>query len=681
MTTTIHTGPAGSSGPHSADAVRAWCWARWAAETHRWHVFPLEPYDKTPMTGPGGHRIAWSKAATNDPDVIARARCRGTATGYGIDAKKSGLVILDMDVPEPGEDHLAPEWRNEPGIVDGTDVFAALMERAGEQHWPDTFTVRTPSGGLQLYYEALPDRAIGNRPLGPLVDVRGGGQGNGGYVCGPGSVIDERAYLPRKPWKASLVRGGKAYVIARNIRPVPLPGWIADLLDPPERPEPAGGPPPSAEGLAPGYVRAAVEGELANVIGAPRARGNQVLNDAALKLGRFVAAGQLPRGQVEDMLDRRRDARRPARRSRDHRHHPVRAGRGSQACRMTADPRTAAREILDSHLPPEPGGLTGQHAGSRAAPDEARLAEIAVAYTPVDWAVAWKDQPGAVEWLLEPLLEAGTVNALFGKPGAGKSLITLEIALRLVRTGHVIVYVDQENRIRDLVERLQAFGAGPDELGRLLMYSFAGLPPLDTAEGGEHLLALAVSACADLVVLDTTSRMVRGKENEADTFLNLYRCALVPLKGRGITVLRLDHPGKDESRGQRGSSAKDGDVDTIWRLVQAGPAAFRLEREKTRNGHGDPAVTLHRRFGPLRHEWDVRSDSPEARIAGQLDTLGVPIGAGRPAARKALETAGTKVSNTQLEAALRLRKNGQSGSGQNKRTSTGDQLPADWPDD
>lgn len=40
--TTIHTGPAESSGPdsaaaHSGDAVRAWFWARWAAETHGWH--------------------------------------------------------------------------------------------------------------------------------------------------------------------------------------------------------------------------------------------------------------------------------------------------------------------------------------------------------------------------------------------------------------------------------------------------------------------------------------------------------------------------------------------------------------------------------------------------------------------------------------------------------------------
>jgi hypothetical protein len=322
---------------------------------------------------------------------------------------------------------------------------------------------------------------------------------------------------------------------------------------------------------------------------------------------------------------------------------------------LTLDPRHRAAELArGAGLVPPDAPLP---AGSPADIDVARLAKIAAAYAPVDWRAAWKTQPDAVEWLIEPFLEVGTVNALFGKPGAGKSLITLEIALQLVRAGHVIVYVDDENRITDLVERLQAFGASPDELDRLRVYSFAGLPPLDTVAGGVHLLALAVTAEASLVVLDTTSRMVQGKENDADTYISLYRCALVPLKGRGITVLRLDHPGKDESRGQRGSSAKQGDVDTIWRLGQEAPTTFRLEREKSRSGHGEPVAVLHRKFGPLRHEWAARNEAPETKVAGQLDALGVPAGAGRPAARKALDAAGIKVSNAQLEAAIRLRKN------------------------
>jgi hypothetical protein len=285
------------------------------------------------------------------------------------------------------------------------------------------------------------------------------------------------------------------------------------------------------------------------------------------------------------------------------------------------------------------------------------LAQIASRYTPVDWAQAWEGQPAEVDWLFEPVLEIGTVNALFAKPGTGKSLLALEIALTLVRADRTVVYVDDENRIVDLVERLQAFGATPAELGQLRLYSFAGLPALDSPVGGAHLLALATTDSAALVVLDTTTRMVAGRENDADTFLQLYRCSLVPLKSRGITVLRLDHPGKDVDRGQRGSSAKDGDVDTIWQLAAVTDGLeYRLERTKSRSGHGPAAFSLQRQYDPLRHDWNCPEGDPISKIMGQLDDLGIPHKTGRPTARKALQAAGIEVRNDLLEQAIRLRK-------------------------
>ena len=58
------------------------------------------------------------------------------------------------------------------------------MEIAGHR-LPRTFTVRTPSGGLHLYFTA-PDKSLGNTvgKLGRQIDTRG----VGGYVVGPGSV-------------------------------------------------------------------------------------------------------------------------------------------------------------------------------------------------------------------------------------------------------------------------------------------------------------------------------------------------------------------------------------------------------------------------------------------------------------------------------------------------------------
>src|SRR5262245_55055173 len=78
--------------------------------------------------------------------------------------------------------------------------------------------------------------------------------------------------------------------------------------------------------------------------------------------------------------------------------------------------------------------------------DDDFLAEIAARYTPVSWDEAWAAQPEAVEWLFEPMLERGTINALYARIGTGKSLLALEIAMRLARRGLTVVYVDDENR-------------------------------------------------------------------------------------------------------------------------------------------------------------------------------------------------------------------------------------------
>jgi RecA-family ATPase len=285
------------------------------------------------------------------------------------------------------------------------------------------------------------------------------------------------------------------------------------------------------------------------------------------------------------------------------------------------------------------------------------ISEITGRFESVNWYDAWKNQPAAIDWLYEPIIERGTVNALFGLPGLGKSLLALDIALTLVRDGHSVVYIDEENRIIDLVERLQDMGATPDELDNLVLYSFQSLPSLDTPEGGWALLALVMAAEADLVVLDTTTRMVDGRENDSDTFLKLHKNSLARLKNRKVSVLRLDHPGKNAAQGQRGSSAKDGDVDTIWKLTtSASGFTLELTRTKSRSGHGEVdklAVTRHKK--PLWHELGTADSS---KILKQLDLSGVPRTAGRPACRAALDAAGVSVSNVVLSRIIKDRKAG-----------------------
>jgi hypothetical protein len=152
-------------------------------------VFPL----------PAGGKVApdgWHGMVTRDPDAVA-AWPPGSNVGVG--CRASSVVGLDLD---------------RKGGVDGVDTLAALCA-AARRPWPLTFTVATAHDGFHLYFRApagvdVPS-TIGR--LGPGIDVRAPGRWLGGYLVGPGSVVD-----------------GRVYTIARALPVAPLPGWLAAQL-------------------------------------------------------------------------------------------------------------------------------------------------------------------------------------------------------------------------------------------------------------------------------------------------------------------------------------------------------------------------------------------------------------------------------------------------------------------
>jgi Bifunctional DNA primase/polymerase, N-terminal len=239
-----------------------------------WHVFPVEPGGKRPCID------RWEERATTDREHVAAAwRERWAGSNIGIACGPSGLVVIDLDTRKPGTG-LPATWQAELGIVDGSDVFATLAERAG-QVWPLTYWVRTPSGGHHLYFAALPGRDMRNTAgkLGPMIDTRA----RGGYVVAAGSVI-----------------GGQVYDLIDGSAPVPLPAWLADLLDPPQLAQ-SGGPNAASRGLA-DRVAARLDALIASVLDARPGERNNLLHWAACRAAEMVAAGQLDPCQVHDAL-------------------------------------------------------------------------------------------------------------------------------------------------------------------------------------------------------------------------------------------------------------------------------------------------------------------------------------------------------------------------------------------
>jgi bifunctional DNA primase/polymerase-like protein len=254
-------------------------------------VFPLWPRSKVPALhgaencpGAGvcvhGHR-GWEARATQDPDLI-RSWWRHWPLNIGVAAGRSGLHVLDLDPAHDADP--PPEW---PEARDGWDVLTRVAARAAQPFPGDTYAVRTPSGGLHLYFGAPPLVQLRNTVarLGWRVDSRG----CGGYVVAAGSLRADGRY--------ELV----------NDRPIaPLPTWLVPLLLPPPSPEhPAEHVPtrwtqtgPVSEVRMNAYLHT-IHDRVAAALPGTR---HHVLVRAAYTLGRLAGGGDLAVDEARDCL-------------------------------------------------------------------------------------------------------------------------------------------------------------------------------------------------------------------------------------------------------------------------------------------------------------------------------------------------------------------------------------------
>jgi hypothetical protein len=292
----------------------------------------------------------------------------------------------------------------------------------------------------------------------------------------------------------------------------------------------------------------------------------------------------------------------------------------------------------------------------------------------LDWSRFWSDDHDGEQWALEPLFAAGRGHALYAGAKTGKSYVVLSAIAALV-TGQRwlgyrndpidVLYLDAEMTADDLRDRLTEFGYGAtSDLSRLHYALLPTLPGLDTDEGGAALLAAVRAVEAQLVVIDTTSRLLSFQggrdENSAKPFQDFYRYTGMRLKSEGIAWVRIDHAGKDVDKGQRGSSAKVDDVDVVWKLVR-------------REG-GVTLTATHRRMSWIPEKVDIAITDADGEVrfdlfggratyppgtkeaARLLDRLGVPLESSVRKARARVREAKERVAQDVLAAAVRWRR-------------------------
>lgn len=410
------------------------------------------------------------------------------------------------------------------------------------------------------------------------------------------------------------------------------------------------------------YAATAFERELVNVREAAHGTRNHTLNVAAFNLGQLVAAGHLDQSTVAEALT---DAALTAGLSKTETENTIRSGLGAGQDKPRVVPD------LPPLNAPALTKFTPSPADETEDPEADLAARVREHFPRLDWHDLWADDTQE-EWIVEPVLPARRLIALYSPPKIGKSLLMLEIAVAVARPLPVlgvtpdrprrVLYVDFENDPRgDIRERLQDMDATPDQLDNLVYLSYPRLSALDSDAGGRELLAAVEVYECEVVVIDTISRAVKGEENENDTWLAFYRHTGVKLKAAGIACIRLDHTGKDTEKGMRGGSAKYGDVDAVWRLTKVTDDMFQLDCTDHRMPIAEKTIVMHRETSPLRHRvdaqgWVAARDAKTVEIIKVLDAAGLPNDAGRDRAREALRLAGVGARNADISAAVKQRK-------------------------
>lgn len=178
-------------------------------------------------------------------------------------------------------------------------------------------------------------------------------------------------------------------------------------------------------------------------------------------------------------------------------------------------------------------------------------------------------------YLVEPLILEDRTTSIVGGAKRGKSKLVFWLALRMLLKGLRVLILDLEMSRQDWALRLHEFGVtDPQILSNLIVIS-TGLVPLDTRSGEAFVKSLVDAYGPDVFVVDPLISALSGNENDAQTFGNLARYLVQPLKERGITRVVLDHTGNRDEGRARGSSAKLGLWDVSWHLDRP-PTSTRL---------------------------------------------------------------------------------------------------------
>lgn len=616
-------------------------------------VLPIKPGRKNPPMK------SWQHAASVEDRTINawwNGLYRDHGIGIAMGPQPDGRVLFAIDIDTHDED------------ANGYDTIETLEVEYGPL--PDTVTSNTGSGGQHQIFAAPNGTVIRNQQnagqrIGPGVDVRGDG---GQIVVAPTIHPDTR-----RPYEWSAGRAPWEHPVAE------APGWLLDLVVEQDRPAPPT--PQQQRGIDYSAEASTSAADMLRERWNWRAELERVgwTHDRDDGIDSYWVRPGKDRRQGHSAVLHGTDGplvvfttEIPVDLARLGKLTPAGDGRSFSPLQWEAgyrhggDLSAASRAVWGSERH-QPSNLSTTAANEATADVEPDYDDVLRAML-LDWGEFWSTDHKDAEWIAEPLIPARRSTALFAPGGTGKSLLALYISA-CVATGTAllgrrseprsVLYLDYEMTADDLAERLEQMGFGEEaDLENLHYALLPSLPPLDDPEGGKAVVRLAEMVGAELVVIDTFGRAIHGDENDADTVRSFYRWTGLHLKHAGRAFLRVDHAGKDVTKGQRGSSAKNDDVDVVWQMTAKEDGVFTLTAKKRRMGWVPMTVDVvmndeDRLTFNLLH--GVTYPAGTAAVAEELSAMGVPADASSREAIKAFRGGGGSARDNVIRAAQKYR--------------------------
>ena len=539
-------------------------------------VIPCQPRGKKPALAATGknHSIA-----TSDSNQITQWWTGNPDYNIGIPGTPNQLAVIDID----GDTGI--EWI-----------------QTHQLPMPPTWTAKT-ANGYHYYYRWPAGLEIRTCDIAPQLEIRAAGA----YTIAPPSIHPNGDTYQWGPQRGNW-----------GALPELPPEWAAltpqpanNVLDGPWTPPPT---PPAHIGP---WAQTALRNAVARMAHATAGNRHKTLIAEALNIASLIKGGELPETALNQLAEVAHNIEWPDR---------TRNEITDAITYALENAQPQHHRTGHPYQPPNPYTLPASETPQDTGDTDPRDLE------PTDLDALSRNYHADQQWLIEPIIPSQRQAALYAQGKTGKSLLALDLTAAAASGKPILggpalenpvrtLYLDKEMTGSDLQERLHNLGHHHDDphwpliIENLIYYQHKFPYYLDTPEGGDVLLHNALRYNTQLVVVDTLIRTVKGEENSADTIRDFNLHTGQRLKEAGIALLRIDHAGKDLTKGQRGTSAKVDDVDVVWNLRAArytglDGAVTRLDliRDAARTDWIPTEIHLERHQGPpLRHSIPLRT--------------------------------------------------------------------------